>query len=144
MKRYGEVRGRGGVKKRHREKGVSQKDVWQGRRKEQEGEMEQRGRREKEGMERWRDGSHEGGRGREEVAKREGWKKKKRSGKEGWVIELEGEGGGKRQGRGERKSRSKNVMSRRHVYQIIQESMAEMEGCVSAWKEEEGRCQGER
>ena len=88
-----------------------------------------RGRREKEGMERWRDGSREGGRGREEVAKREGWKRKKRSGKEGWVIEGEGGGGGKRQGRGERKSISKYAMSRRHVYQMTQESMAEMEGC---------------
>ena len=39
---------------------------------------------------------------------------------------------------------NKNAMSRRHVYQMTQESMAEMEGCVSVWKEEEGRCQGER
>ena len=32
MNRYCEVRGRGGVKKRQREKGVSQRDEWQGRR----------------------------------------------------------------------------------------------------------------
>ena len=100
MKRYGEVRGRGGVKKRQREKGVSQKDEWQGRRKEQEGEMEQR--EEREGrhgkMERWES---------------RGGKRERRSGKEGRVEEKEkewqggmgdrgrGGEGGKRQGRGE-------------------------------------------
>ena len=56
MKRYCEVRGRGGVKKRQREKGVSQRGEWQGRRGMKK---RARGRDGREGGER-RDGSQEG------------------------------------------------------------------------------------
>ena len=83
MKRYCEVRGRGGVKKRQREKGVSQRDEWQGRKgmkkRARGGDGREGGERRK--MERWEPGGGkrercgEGGRGKGVAKGEEGEKK---------------------------------------------------------------------
>ena len=121
MKRYCEVRGRVGVKKRQREKRVSQRDEWQGRRGRKKRARGRDGREggERRKMERWEPGGGkrercgEGGRGKG-VGKRE-----RGSGKEGWAVEGEESQGEKRV------KKIEKAMPRRHVYQGTQESMAE-------------------